>query len=67
MRKMQKIIKERRFKLKNEYFKQFADNINTIAEKEFAMAKKYTSLKTVTKLFISNEKMKKHFENHLAK
>ena len=48
-----------------------ADNINMAAqarevEKEFTLAKKYTALKTGSKLMISNEKLKDHFENHFA-
>lgn len=50
MRKLQKAIKKRRKRLKNEYYKELADNINTAGqarevEKEFALAKKYTALK----------------------
>ena len=71
MRKLQKRVKRKRCKLKNEYFKQLADNINTVAEarnteKEFALAKKYNALKTVSKRAISNEKLKTHFEQHFA-
>ena len=47
-------------KLKNEYFKQLSDNINTVAdarttEIEFAMAKKNTALKTGSKPSVLNE------------
>ena len=57
--------------LKNKYYKEMADNINRVAqarevEKEFTLAKKYTALKTGSKLMISNEKLKDHFENHFA-
>ena len=71
MRKLQKTIKKRRKWLKNKYYKEMADNINMAAqarevEKEFTLAKKYTALKTGSKLMISNEKLKDHFENHFA-
>ena len=71
MRKLQKAIKKRRKWLKNEYYKELADNINTAAqarevEKEFALAKKFTALKAGSKLTISNEKLQVHFENHFA-
>ena len=70
-RKLQRKIKETQKRLKNEYYRELADNINTIAEareveKEFAMAKKYTAFKSGSKLQISNEKLKTHFENHFA-
>ena len=35
-------------------------------EKEFSMAKKFTMLKTGSKLAISNDKLKTHFEQHFA-
>ena len=68
-RKKQKMIKNRRRVLKNKYYKELADNINTVAnardvEKEFALAKKYTAIKTSSKLAISNDKLKQHFEKH---
>ena len=70
-RKLQRKIKETQKRLKNEYYRELADNINTIAEareveKEFAMAKKCTAFKSGSKLQISNEKLKTHFENHFA-
>ena len=59
---LQKQIKKRRIRLKNAYFKEIADNINTVAEatdveKEFAMAKKYSVFSTELKNCISNEKL----------
>ncbi len=71
LRRMQKMIKNRRTQLKNQYYKQLADCINMTAEardveKEFALAKKYTALKTGQKLAISNDKLKTHFEKHFA-
>ena len=64
-------IKKRRKKLKNEYFKELADNINTVAEarqvdKEFALAKKYSTLKSGEKTVIYKSKLKTHFESHFA-
>ena len=69
--KLQKSIKGRRMKLKSNYYKQLADNIKTAAEardveKEFPMAKKYTTFKTSNKLSIYNEKLKTHFKSHFA-
>ena len=57
--------------MKNDYYQELAKNINTISElrvveKEFAMAKKYTTFKAGTRQQISNEKLKIHFENHFA-
>lgn len=48
-----------------------ANNINTAAEthrveKEFALAKRYTTLKPHSKLSISNAKLKTHFVNHFS-
>ena len=67
----QKQIKDRRKYLKNAYFKELADNINTVAEarqvdKEFALAKKYSALKAGDITTISNHKLKEHFESHFA-
>ena len=71
MRNLQKTIKKRRTFIKNEYYKELADGINNAAEarnveKEFSMAKKYITLKAGSKLRISNEKLKTHFENYFA-
>ena len=68
---LQKKIKDRRKWLKNEYFKNLADGINTVAEarqvdKEFALAKKYSALKTGVQSTISKGKLKSHFEQHFA-
>ena len=54
LRCVQKAIKNSRVMLKNIYYKELADNINTAAEardvqKEFALAKKYCALKTSNK------------------
>ena len=70
-RTLRKRIKARRSELKNQYFKEIADNINTAAEardvqKEFAMAKKYSTLKKGTPKLISNVKLMKHFSSHFA-
>ena len=70
-REMQKKIKKHRIKLKNDYFKELADNINGAAEareveKEFALAKKFTTFKRSSRLAISNEKLKTHFQDHFA-
>ena len=48
-----------------------ADGINNAAEarnveKEFSLAKKYTAIKAGSKLRISNEKLKNHFEKHFT-
>ena len=58
IRKQQKEIKKRCLKLKNDYYQDLADNINTAAaarevEKEFALSKKYTAFKTQQTLPIS--------------
>ena len=71
MKLIQKKIKDRRKWLKNEYFKNLADGINTVAEarqvdKEFALAKKYSALKTGIQSTISKGKLKSHFEQHFA-
>ena len=71
IRKQQKNIKKRRNKLMNDYYQELADNINTVAEtrdieKEFALARKFSVLKTSTRSTISNEKLKKHFEAHFS-
>ena len=55
----------------NEYYQQLADSINNAEaaredEKEFAMAKKYTAIRTGSKRAISNVKLKAHFEQHFA-
>ena len=70
-RELRKRIKTRRHKLKNEYFKEMADNINNAAEardvqKEFALAKKYSVLKKGTTQTISKDKLMKHFSEHFA-
>ena len=71
VRRIQKDLKKRRNQLKNAYYKELADNINSVAEareveKEFAMAKKYVAFKNSSKIAISNEKLKVHFTNHFA-
>ena len=71
LRSKQKAIKTKRRDLKNQYYRDLANGINNAAEarevgKEFALAKKYTALKTTTNLRISNEKLKKHFQSHFA-
>ena len=71
MRKLQEEIKKKRIQLKNEYYKEIADGINGAAqarevEKEFAMMKKYSVLKTNQGKSISNEKLKTHFEKHFS-
>ena len=71
LRKLQKEVKERRKYLKNKYYKELADNINTAAEarqveKEFALPQKFTAIKTRSRLAISNEKLNVHFRNHFA-
>ena len=71
LRRMQKLIKKKRMELKNEYYKEIADNINNAAqarevEKEFALMKKYSILKTEQGKPISNEKLKIHFEEHFS-
>ena len=68
---VQKEIKDCRKRLKNEYLKNLADGINTVAEarqvdKEFALAKKFTAIKSGTQNTISNGKLKTHFEQHFA-
>ena len=71
VKKIQKEIKNCCKILKNEYYQNLADGINTVAEarqvdKEFALAKKYTALKTGVRTTISKEKLKTHFEKHFA-
>ena len=71
LRKKQKAIKTKRRELKNQYYQDLANGINNAAEarqvqKEFALAKKYTAMKTSTKLRISDEKLKNNFQKHFA-
>ena len=71
VRRMQKEIKNKRLELKNEYYKDIADNINNAAqarevEKEFALMKKYSILKTKKGKPISKENLKNHFEDHFS-
>ena len=71
IKRINKEIKDCRQKLKNEYFNQLADGINTVAEarqvdKEFSLVKKYTAIKTGVRTVISKEKLKTHFENPRA-
>ena len=71
VRKKQKLIKKRRNQLMNGYYRELANNINNAAEardveKEFAMARKYTAIKSSSRLAISNEKLKTHFEGHFS-
>ena len=70
-RELRKRIKTRRYKLKNEYYKELANSINTAAEardvqKEFALARKYSILKKGNTQAISNDKLMKHFSAHFA-
>jgi len=72
IRKQQKNIKKRRNKLMNDYYRELANNINTVAEardtdKEFALACKYSALKKSTRSTISNKKLKTHFADHFSK
>ena len=69
IRRKQKLIRARRKILKNNYYKELADNINTAAEareveKEFALAKKHSAFKKGNPKAVSNEKLKSHFEDH---
>ena len=62
---------KKRIDLKNKYFKEIADNINSAAqarevEKEFALMKKYSVLQSKKGKPISNEKLKKHFKGHFS-
>ena len=71
IRRIQKDIKKRRTLLKNQYYEELASNINSAAEareieKEFRLAKKFSMLKTGTKLAISNDNLKTHFKKHFA-
>ena len=71
IRAQQKLIRKRRNRLMNDYYKEQADKINTAAEardveKEFALARKYSALRRSTRLTISNEKLKTHFEEHFS-
>ena len=71
IRTLQKAIKKQRTRLKNEYYHELAENINSAAEareieKEFALAKKYSALKSGNRKSISNDKLKVHFEQHFA-
>ena len=70
-RELQREIKSKTKELKNEYFAELADNINSVAmarevEKEFVLAKTYTAIKKGSKLLISNNKLKDHFQEHFA-
>ena len=71
VRNKQSEIKERTKELKNTYYSELANNINSAAmarevEREFAMAKKYASIKVGSKLSISNDKLKNHFIEHFC-
>ena len=71
VKRLQKEVKECRKRLKNDYFRNLADGINSVAEarqvdKEFALAKKYTAIKSGTRCTISKSKLKSHFEQHFA-
>ena len=71
IRTLQKAIKKQRTRLKNEYYHELAENINSAAEareieKEFALAKKYSALKSGNRKSISNDRLKVHFEQHFA-
>ena len=71
IREVQNKIKEKTRELKNSYYSELADNINSAAmarevEKEFTMAKKYTTIKKGSKLNIPNDKLKDHFKTHFA-
>ena len=71
IRQYRKMIKNRTKWLKNQYYTDLANSINTVADarqvdKEFAMAKKYSVLKTGEKTVISKAKLKNHFESHFA-
>jgi len=69
IRVKQKSIKRRSNQLKNQYYKELADNINNVAqareiEKEFALAKKYSAFQQGQPKAISKEKLKSHFQQH---
>ena len=71
LRLLQNQIKSKRKQLKNIYFKEKADAINTAAEarqveKEFQLAKTYQMFNKSSKIAISKEKLTKHFEKHFA-
>ena len=71
VRKLKKAIKKRRTKLKNAYYHELAESINNAdaareVQKEFALAKKYTAIRAGSKLAISNDKLKRHFEPQFA-
>ena len=71
IREVQNRIKNKTKELKNSYYAELADNINSAAmarevEKEFSMAKNYTAIKKSSKLHISNDKLKDHFKEHFA-
>lgn len=68
LRRLQKAIKSERVMLKNIYYKELADTAAEArdVEKEFALAKKYSALKTSNKSTISKEKLKTYFAEHFA-
>ena len=65
-----KSIKKLRNKLKNDYFSDLAENINTVAEarkveEEFRLCKSYNMHKTKDTKLISSEKLTEFFKDHL--
>ena len=69
VKRKRKLLKEKRRQVKNEYYKELADTINTVAEareveKEFALAKKHSAFKSGQPKTISNEKLKQRIEKH---
>ena len=68
---LQREIKEKRKKLKDQYYSRKAAEINSAAEarqveKEFYLAKSYSMHKQSPKIDIAKEKLTKHFENHFS-
>ena len=68
---LQTEIREKRKLLKNQYYYEKAQDINSAAEarqveKEFHLAKSYAMHKPSPKIDISKEKLTKHFEKHFS-
>ena len=64
-------MKKYRDKIKNEYFKKKADDINMASEsrnveEEFRLANNYSSLHKAKRLVIAPEKLTYHFEKHFS-
>ena len=70
LKELGKSIKKLRNKLKNDYFSDLAENINTVAEtrkveEEFRLCKSYNMHKPTDTKLITSEKLTEFFKDHL--